>query len=201
MKQFLCSWPARPAWLVGWMLLSSDLLCSATDYFVNIEYYGFLNIRFNPNNLVIQAGDTVTWVNQDSTYMYYYHSATCRRNGQVVWSTGHIGIGDQSPPMTFPYADTYSYVDDAHSSTTGTIVVQAPPPVPGTLVGAQMRPDGYFQFSVSNLVVNSTYMIQSSTNLVNWTSLVTNQAAASMETWLVPAKKTPGGWFFRTLHL
>ena len=55
--------------------------------------------------------------------------------------------------------------------------------------------DGAFAFTLSNLVVGAIYVIQASTNLANWSSLVTNVAASSVENWQDNERRPLGGAF------
>ena len=70
---------------------------------------------FAPGTLTIQAGDSVTWTNDDSTA----HTAT--GDG---FDTESIGPG-QSSTISFASAGTYAYVCSIHPQMNGTVVVEA----------------------------------------------------------------------------
>ncbi len=175
----------------GWLILISALSLvtgsSAATYTVYMESYGFINFRFRPSYLEIQVGDTVTWRNDDYTqWGYDGYDATYYWGSQILWSTGLVYPGESSS-ITFPYVDTYNYEDSYYGAygMTGTLVVKSaqPPTVePVTLLAPQWLVTGQFQCVVSNLVAGTNYVMQVSTNLVDWVNLVTNTAAASVET-------------------
>src|SRR5215467_9647585 len=88
-------------------ILASGTWAVAADYTVSIEYWNLSNpFRYNPNYLTIQAGDTVTWINQDYA-MYFPHS--------VYFPSAHVYSGvldvDESITFQFPSPGTYSYYD------------------------------------------------------------------------------------------
>lgn len=72
-------------------------------------------MKFTPENLVINAGDTVTWTNQDNMG----HTAT-DLNG--AFDTGNIARG-QSASLTFGGAGTFNYRCTPHSNMRGTITI------------------------------------------------------------------------------
>jgi plastocyanin len=134
---------------------------------------------FSPNYLEIEVGDIVTWVNQD--WAYYYHDTYC----PPYWYSGYVDVGD-SYSLMFPVTGSFNYRDSQFYlfGMTGTIVVKPAtpqPPPPATLIDPLVLPDGRFQCTVSNLVPGKTYIMEASTNLVNWTPISTNVAASSME--------------------
>lgn len=72
-------------------------------------------MKFTPENLVINAGDTVTWVNEDNMR----HSAT-DLNG--AFDTGLIGKG-ASASLTFSGVGSFNYRCTPHASMRGTITI------------------------------------------------------------------------------
>ncbi|MCO4841519.1 MAG: cupredoxin family copper-binding protein [Yoonia sp.] len=72
-------------------------------------------MKFTPENLNINAGDTVTWVNEDNVR----HSAT-DLNG--AFDTGLLQKG-QSATMTFGGAGRFEYRCTPHASMRGTITI------------------------------------------------------------------------------
>lgn len=84
---------------------------AATTHTVVIQ-----NFAFNPANLQIAAGDTVTWVNQDSAA----HSAWESVNN--AFDTGLIQPG-QSASLTFGGPGTIAYRCRPHGNMRGTITI------------------------------------------------------------------------------
>jgi plastocyanin len=75
---------------------------------------------FSPKSVTIIQGDTVTWVNRDSS------------NHQILADKGQfvspILRPKQAFSFTFQAAGTYTYKDELHPKITGTIVVKGAPP-------------------------------------------------------------------------
>lgn len=74
------------------------------------------NYSYNPTNLVVKVGETVTWVNQDSVA----HTATANDGS---FDTGLISQ-NQSASVTFNTKGTFSYHCIPHPQMTGTIIVE-----------------------------------------------------------------------------
>lgn len=83
----------------------------AADHTVTIQ-----NFSFEPANLKIAAGDTVTFVNADSAP----HTATAD-NG--AFDTKRLGKG-KSAKFTFSNSATYNYLCSLHPKMKASIVVQ-----------------------------------------------------------------------------
>ena len=75
------------------------------------------DFAFSPNAITVQAGSTVTWVNNDSVP----HTAT-GDNGE--FDTGSIAPGG-SASITFDTAGTFAYHCTIHPNMTASITVQA----------------------------------------------------------------------------
>ena len=75
------------------------------------------DFTFSPNSITVQAGSTVTWVNNDTVP----HTAT-GNNGE--FDTGQIAPGG-SASITFDNAGTFAYFCSIHPNMTATIIVQA----------------------------------------------------------------------------
>jgi plastocyanin len=73
------------------------------------------NSRFNPSDLTIKAGDTVTWSNADGMD----HTATARDKS---WTTKNLP-GGSSDAVTFATKGTFKYVCRWHPGMKGTITV------------------------------------------------------------------------------
>ncbi|WP_299303957.1 cupredoxin family copper-binding protein [uncultured Litoreibacter sp.] len=91
-------------------LLATTSLALAADHTVTIT--GF---SFQPANLTIAAGDTVTFVNKDGAP----HTATAKRGG---FDTGNLSRG-KAAKITFASAGSFAYFCKIHPSMTGSIKV------------------------------------------------------------------------------
>jgi plastocyanin len=72
------------------------------------------NLAFNPNNLTIKKGTTVTWVNDDQVP----HAISGNAFSSESLNTG------QSFSFTFNNTGTFSYICSIHPSMVGKIIVQ-----------------------------------------------------------------------------
>ena len=167
---------------------------TATDYTVEMTS----DWKFSPAHLEIQVGDIVTWVNHD--WSYNLHNSVCAG----YWNSGMLDI-DESARLMFPVTGTFNYRDSTFYifGMTGTIVVwPATPtqPTPATLIDPLQLQGGAFQFTLSNLVVGATYVIQASTNLVNWSGISTNIASSSVENFVDNEATAFGRRFYRSWH-
>ena len=86
---------------------------SAEDYDISITD----DMKFNPEDLTINVGDTVTWTNNDGMG----HTATST-DGPASFDSGNIAAG-ATWSFTFTEAGTYDYKCNYHSSMTATITV------------------------------------------------------------------------------
>ena len=139
----------------------------AMDWDVSIT-----DAAFDPDYLDIEVGDTVWWTNDDD--FGDPHTST---SDQGSWDTGIIPFGFEIS-VTFGFAGTFPY-HDTEVGFTGTIVVTQPPPPQPLITNLATLPNGSFKFTVTNVVVGKTNIIQASTNLVNWTNLYTNIASST----------------------
>ncbi len=97
--------------LTAGALLVSATMAQAADHVVTIT--GF---AFEPANLTIAAGDSVTFVNRDNAP----HTATAS-NG--AFDTGRLSNNGQTA-LTFSSAGTFDYFCEFHPGMTAQIVVQ-----------------------------------------------------------------------------
>ena len=104
---------ALAALLAGLALLGS---AQAEEYEIRID-----NFAFDPNNITIALGDTVTWTNYDSSK----HTVT-EDNGE--FDSEDLDTED-SFSWTFDVAGNYSYHCGRHSSMTGVVNVEDEEPV------------------------------------------------------------------------
>lgn len=144
--------------------------CRAADHLVHMTS----GWTFSPSSLVVTAGDTVTWVNNDD---FFFHDATSTTG---LFTTGVLDT-DETATLSFDTPGVYPYRDSLISSMTGTITVNAapPPPVRAELILPRLLPNGAFRFTVTNLTVGTTNVIEASTNLLTWTARATNVAAST----------------------
>ena len=142
----------------------------AADYTVHMT----AGWTFAPNSLVISAGDTVTWVNNDA---FFFHDAT---STTALFTTLTLDT-DETATLSFDTPGVYPYRDSLISSMTGSITVNAapPPPVRAELILPRLLPNGAFRFTLTNLTVGTTNIIEGSTNLLTWTARNTNVAAST----------------------
>ena len=75
------------------------------------------NFAFNPPNITVAPGTTVTWVNNDQTA----HTATAT-DPSGVFDSGELQPG-QSYSFTFDKPGTYAYHCEIHPDMTGTVTV------------------------------------------------------------------------------
>ncbi|MCF3103209.1 plastocyanin [Streptomyces roseoverticillatus] len=76
------------------------------------------NFAFVPRDLVINAGDSVAWTNQDSIT----HTATSDAS-PLVWDTGDILPGQTSPPVAFQALGTFPYHCRIHPGMKASVLV------------------------------------------------------------------------------
>ena len=81
-----------------------------------------VDFSFEPGQLTIAVGDTVTWTNEDGAA----HTATATGG---AFDSGNMEQGDAFS-FTFASAGDYPYLCTYHPEMTGTIVVQAAAPSP-----------------------------------------------------------------------
>jgi plastocyanin len=75
------------------------------------------NQSYNPNPTTMKVGQTVAWMNNDSTT----HDAT---QDASRFATGNIAAGATSTPVTMSAAGTFTYHCSIHPGMVGTLVVQ-----------------------------------------------------------------------------
>jgi plastocyanin len=170
-------------------LISITLLASvgrAVDHTVNMTS----DWTFSPNHLEIQSGDTVTWYNADNLF---FHDATSTTR---LWTTGVLDT-EESATLAFDTPGIYPYHDSLTPGMTGTITVNAAPapPTAARLILPAMLPDGAFRFTLTNLAIGKLTVIETTTNLQQWTPVFTNVPAINTLGYTNPP--VPGCSFFR----
>jgi hypothetical protein len=81
------------------------------------------NLSFQPDAMTINAGDTVTWTNQDSLLHTVTSGTNCQDNR--VWTSSGLLLNGQTFSLTFSQAGTYPYFCSPHCflGMTGTVFV------------------------------------------------------------------------------
>jgi plastocyanin len=76
------------------------------------------NSRFDPSDVVIAAGDIVTFTNNDP----YAHTVTSADDSAIEFDSGEIGQAVQFE-QTFDVAGTYDFFCRIHPTMRGTVTV------------------------------------------------------------------------------
>lgn len=79
---------------------------------------GLKDSRFDPKDIEISAGDTVTFINNDP----YDHTVTSAEDSAIEFDSGVIGQ-DATFEQTFDTPGTYSFFCEIHPTMRGTITV------------------------------------------------------------------------------
>jgi plastocyanin len=78
---------------------------------------------FNPNNITVNVGDSVIWINSDGLL----HSVVSNLNSADSWNSGGILDGFNYTHV-FNMVGSFGYYCDIHPEMTGMVVVQQPTP-------------------------------------------------------------------------
>jgi len=139
----------------------------ADQIFVSITASGFV-----PNQVTINVGDSILWLNFDSDSV---HSTTSDKpvNDPDYWDRSLTYFTTYN--RTFVHAGTFNYHDN-NSPYTGKIIVNNP-----TLISLQspLRINGQFIFSAAGLTSGRTNILSASTNLTQWSAVQTNVASGT----------------------
>jgi plastocyanin len=93
------------------------LFCSA-QVFAAVVTVNITNFQFSSNSITINAGDSVKWVNNDTSF----HTTTSDTAG--LWDSGFLANGT-SFTHVFKTAGTFKYHCGIHSTMTATIIVRS----------------------------------------------------------------------------
>ena len=176
--------------MLFFLLLAEGRSGAAADYTVEMTPF----LRFEPDTLQIQAGDTVIWTNEDTVNQHDTVST------QDYWVSPLLDFG-QTYSLVFPVTGEFPYQDSffGEDGMTGTVVVIPAIPVP-VLIQPTLLPSGTFQLIVTNLAIGETNLVQSSANLSAWSAIYTNVASGSAYTYVDPvAIRTTRAKFYRVL--
>lgn len=186
---------------VGSLLLSLGCL-KAADYTVTMGP-GF-SLIFTPASIAINQGDTVTWTNASATS----HTTT---SGTIAGFTqvpdGLWGSGLMTPNASFSITfnnfatNTYPYYCQVHGSAMlGTLTVTNAAPQPQPTLTSPALATGQFHFSIQGLI-GQKYAIQSSPDLISWTSINTNLATSTSASVTDPSASNAPVNFYRVLEI
>jgi len=146
--------------------------------------------------LNISVGDTVVWVNNDELFP---HTATSDLTfGHPDYWIVQLFDFEVAVPWTFNNLGTFTYHDDIDFNNTGTIIVTTPQ-VQAIVLQSPRVTGGQFLFDVSGLTPGQTNVVQTSTNLVQWSTVSTNIASSSSRT--ITNTLSPGTRLFRVVEL
>ena len=125
--------------------------CSAANRVVTM-----INFTFNPRDIVINVGDSITWSNRD----FVLHDTVSGTNGvpNGIWNSGLFGRSGRTFTFTFNTPGGYGYYCTPHwlsRGQIGTVTVLPPPNMPPTVtitnpVSGQDFPTG------ANVLVEAT---------------------------------------------
>ena len=134
---------------------------------------------FYPYALTINAGDGVDIVDKSDVAWVKVTGASPESFFFNIWNSGGDYLHVYNNPGTFYFSEESDYIN---TYPTVTVTVNAP----SLQLKLPRIVAGKFLFDVTGLTVGKTNLIQSSTNLVAWTSIKTNVAAASSVTYTNP---------------
>ncbi|HEU5088516.1 MAG TPA: cupredoxin family copper-binding protein [Roseiflexaceae bacterium] len=123
------------------------------------------NFAFDPKDLTINVGDTVTWKNNDQAP----HTATA---GDGSFDSGNLNTG-QEFSKTFDKAGTFAYVCRYHSRMTATLVVNDPSssaPAPAPAAPAAPAPAPAQQAATGSLEASDQPLANQSVTVAKVTS-------------------------------
>ncbi|HSS07991.1 MAG TPA: plastocyanin/azurin family copper-binding protein, partial [Rhodanobacteraceae bacterium] len=100
------------------VLLLVAIRSQAADHQVNV---GGTSVRFDPQDITINVGDTVTWVSSSAQPHNVHANDNSFRCAAGCDGDGHGGdggprIGPWSATVAFPHAGTFGYQCDPHAA-------------------------------------------------------------------------------------
>ncbi len=80
-----------------------------------------VNTAFQPGEITVASGTTVTWTNEDS----FAHTVTSGTRGSPtdLFDSGNVG-GEESFSFAFDEPETYAYFCSIHPGMDGTVIVE-----------------------------------------------------------------------------
>jgi len=175
------------------LLVTTSLLTAtlhSETHYVTVDDSGF-----SPEVLNINVGDTVFWVNNDE---FGSHTSTSDLS-PVAADYWRIILFDfeEADYNTFDNPGPFTYRDES-TSLTGTINVSSVG-TPEITLSAPRIESGLFLFEATGLTLGNTNVLETSTNLVQWTAIQTNLADATTMT--LTNTVQPGANLFRLVEL
>ena len=149
------------------LFVAGLLWCSALVWFLQLPARAdqSVTLNWNPSVATNVAG-----------YKIYFGTASLDyTNSVVVGNATNATISGLVAGRTYYFAaTTYDDVGD-ESDYSGEASYTVPMPVPTTTLGSATSSGGQFSFNVSD-ASGSQYVVQASTDLINWVALQTNTA-------------------------
>jgi plastocyanin len=139
----------------------------AADHFVGVDDSGFL-----PAQLTIDVGDTVTWINTDD---FFSHTTTSDAQfpDPNAWH-GLLIETEDTFTKTFSNPGVFSYRDQIDIGRGTITVVGGGGNEPEITLESPRLSEGQFLFEATGLTIGKENVLESTTNLVDWTAVSTN---------------------------
>lgn len=155
------------------LLFSIALQIQAATFYVGWDS----DFGFSPSSVTINVGDTVVWTDNDPDWPTQITSDNSF--GDPNWFTVYLADIGETGQWTFDTVGTIGYHDDWGNS--GSVTINNSTPVTISLAPPRLS-DGAFVFDADGLTAGKTNVLEVSTNLTDWTAVVTNVAANSSQT-------------------
>ncbi len=183
---------------VASLLLSLDGL-KAADYTVVM---GPNTLTFNPASISINQGDTVTWTNAAQFTPHTSTSGSPPGTPNGLWNTGTLsGLGMGAVTFNNFAANTYPYYCTIHGAAmVGSLTVTNAVPEPQPSLTNAVLSAGQFHFSIDGLI-GQKYAVQSSPDLLSWTSISTNLATTTSASVTDSSASNAPVSFYRVLEI
>jgi plastocyanin len=118
------------------LLLAATWLSAGRAGAASPNHVDIVNLAFNPAQLSVPVGDTVTWTNNDGLG----HTVTSDAGAPAAFDSGTIAPGGTFS-FTFAVAGTYAYHCKIHASMHGSVLVQEASAASATPAASSV-PDG-----------------------------------------------------------
>ena len=160
----------------GVAVLTASLMTLALPALAGGTNVNVIDFAFSPASVSINVNDSVTWNWTGS----FAHTSTS--NPTNLWNSGILSHG-ATFSHTFNTAGNFPYLCQVHPTLMlGTVsVVGQTQSVPPAITAPKVISTGSFQFSYS-ATVGLNYAVERSADLMNWSPIATNNAAATQVT-------------------
>lgn len=186
----------NPRKIRGGLLLAAGLVLStALQIQAATVYVGWdSDFGFSPSSVTINPGDTVVWVSNDPFFSTYVTSDGSFGEPNYF----QIPLVDEGDAfgVEFNSLGTFGYHDSWGNS--GTVNVVAPE-APGISLLTPMVAGNQFLFEATGLTPGKTSVLETSTNLLNWTAIQTNVSSGSSA--VFTNSMVAGSKFYRVFEL